>query len=244
MRSWPAIRSSTSWRWRARLGIFGSIDMNRNDYQSGWDTDQFPNNVPEMALAYYEVLQGGRVHHRRHQFRRQAAAPVAGSRRSDPGPCRRHGCLRARSEGGGGDAGGRQAGGGARRALCRLETAPRRRRCWRSDTGWTIWRAMCVTAGAGPRATVRPAGAAGELGQPVRCSLEDCRPVPARLAPADPPPWPPEHAAVCRPVASCSWRGDLHGSGTKRAPLRGAICSVTANKCCVRPFPNQRAPGR
>ena len=33
--------------------------MNRNDYQSGWDTDQFPNNVPEMALAYYHVLQGG-----------------------------------------------------------------------------------------------------------------------------------------------------------------------------------------
>ncbi|WP_153770264.1 xylose isomerase [Labrenzia sp. CE80] len=41
------------------LGIFGSIDMNRNDYQSGWDTDQFPNNVPEMALAYYEILKGG-----------------------------------------------------------------------------------------------------------------------------------------------------------------------------------------
>ena len=41
------------------LGIFGSIDMNRNDYQSGWDTDQFPNNVPEMALAFYYVLQGG-----------------------------------------------------------------------------------------------------------------------------------------------------------------------------------------
>ena len=41
------------------LGIFGSIDMNRNDYQSGWDTDQFPNNVPEMALAYYYVLEGG-----------------------------------------------------------------------------------------------------------------------------------------------------------------------------------------
>ena len=43
----------------AALGIFGSIDMNRNDYQSGWDTDQFPNNVPEMALAYYEVLRAG-----------------------------------------------------------------------------------------------------------------------------------------------------------------------------------------
>ncbi|WP_370400198.1 xylose isomerase [Sulfitobacter sp. JB4-11] len=41
------------------LGIFGSIDMNRNDYQSGWDTDQFPNNVPEVALAYYEILKGG-----------------------------------------------------------------------------------------------------------------------------------------------------------------------------------------
>ncbi|MDA9790511.1 xylose isomerase [Planktomarina temperata] len=41
------------------LGIFGSIDMNRNDYQSGWDTDQFPNNLPETALAYYEVLKAG-----------------------------------------------------------------------------------------------------------------------------------------------------------------------------------------
>jgi xylose isomerase len=41
------------------LGIFGSIDMNRNDYQSGWDTDQFPNNAPEAALAYYEVLLAG-----------------------------------------------------------------------------------------------------------------------------------------------------------------------------------------
>lgn len=43
----------------ASLGIFGSIDMNRNDYQSGWDTDQFPNNVPEVAMAYYEVLKAG-----------------------------------------------------------------------------------------------------------------------------------------------------------------------------------------
>ncbi len=43
----------------ASLGILGSIDMNRNDYQSGWDTDQFPNNVPEVALAYYEILKDG-----------------------------------------------------------------------------------------------------------------------------------------------------------------------------------------
>jgi xylose isomerase len=41
------------------FGIFGSIDMNRNDYQSGWDTDQFPNNAPEVALAYYHILLGG-----------------------------------------------------------------------------------------------------------------------------------------------------------------------------------------
>lgn len=41
------------------LGVFGSIDMNRNDIQSGWDTDQFPNAVPEVMLAYYEILRAG-----------------------------------------------------------------------------------------------------------------------------------------------------------------------------------------
>ena len=43
----------------AAEGMLGSIDMNRNDYQSGWDTDQFPISVPEVALAYYEVLKMG-----------------------------------------------------------------------------------------------------------------------------------------------------------------------------------------
>ena len=43
----------------ASLGLLGSIDMNRNDYQSGWDTDQFPDSVPEVARAYYEVLKAG-----------------------------------------------------------------------------------------------------------------------------------------------------------------------------------------
>ena len=33
--------------------------MNRNDYQSGWDTDQFPNNHAEKALAFYEILKAG-----------------------------------------------------------------------------------------------------------------------------------------------------------------------------------------
>jgi len=41
------------------LGIFGSIDMNRGDMQCGWDTDQFPNNIPDTALAMYHILQGG-----------------------------------------------------------------------------------------------------------------------------------------------------------------------------------------
>ncbi len=41
------------------LGIFGSIDMNRGDMQCAWDTDQFPNNIPETALAMYLILKGG-----------------------------------------------------------------------------------------------------------------------------------------------------------------------------------------
>jgi xylose isomerase len=41
------------------LGIFGSIDMNRGDYQSGWDTDQFPNSVPDTALALYHIMKSG-----------------------------------------------------------------------------------------------------------------------------------------------------------------------------------------
>jgi xylose isomerase len=41
------------------LGIFGSIDLNRGDPQLGWDTDQFPNNVPELAIALYHIVRGG-----------------------------------------------------------------------------------------------------------------------------------------------------------------------------------------
>lgn len=40
-------------------GIFGSIDANRGDYQNGWDTDQFPNSVDELALVLHEILAGG-----------------------------------------------------------------------------------------------------------------------------------------------------------------------------------------
>ncbi|MCF1743978.1 xylose isomerase [Paradevosia shaoguanensis] len=41
------------------LGILGSVDANRNDLQSGWDTDQFPNSVPETTLAFYQILKNG-----------------------------------------------------------------------------------------------------------------------------------------------------------------------------------------
>ncbi|MEO8758665.1 MAG: xylose isomerase [Devosia sp.] len=44
------------------LGILGSVDANRNDLQSGWDTDQFPNNAGEMTLAFYEILKNGGLH--------------------------------------------------------------------------------------------------------------------------------------------------------------------------------------
>ncbi len=47
----------------AALGILGSIDMNRGDPQLGWDTDQFPNSVPETALALYEILKAGGLGH-------------------------------------------------------------------------------------------------------------------------------------------------------------------------------------
>jgi xylose isomerase len=43
----------------AALGILGSLDINRGDMQSGWDTDQFPNSVPEVALALYHILRAG-----------------------------------------------------------------------------------------------------------------------------------------------------------------------------------------
>ena len=46
--------------------MLGSIDANRGDYQNGWDTDQFPNNIREVAVAMlvflkYGGLQGGGV---------------------------------------------------------------------------------------------------------------------------------------------------------------------------------------
>lgn len=40
-------------------GLLGSIDANRGDYQNGWDTDQFPNNINELAEAMIILLEMG-----------------------------------------------------------------------------------------------------------------------------------------------------------------------------------------
>ena len=42
-------------------GMMGSIDANRGDPQNGWDTDQFPNSVEDLALPLYEILRGGGI---------------------------------------------------------------------------------------------------------------------------------------------------------------------------------------
>ncbi len=43
----------------ANAGVLGSMDANRGDYQNGWDTDQFPNNVLELAEAMLILLEHG-----------------------------------------------------------------------------------------------------------------------------------------------------------------------------------------
>jgi xylose isomerase len=43
----------------ADAGLLGSIDANRGDYQNGWDTDQFPNDVNELTEAMLVILQAG-----------------------------------------------------------------------------------------------------------------------------------------------------------------------------------------
>jgi len=40
-------------------GLLGSIDANRGDYQNGWDTDQFPNNINELVESMLIILEGG-----------------------------------------------------------------------------------------------------------------------------------------------------------------------------------------
>jgi xylose isomerase len=43
----------------ADAGVLGSMDANRGDYQNGWDTDQFPNNINELTEAMLVILEAG-----------------------------------------------------------------------------------------------------------------------------------------------------------------------------------------
>lgn len=43
----------------ADAGMLGSIDANRGDEQNGWDTDQFPINVYELAQSWLIILEAG-----------------------------------------------------------------------------------------------------------------------------------------------------------------------------------------
>ncbi len=43
----------------ADAGMLGSMDANRGDYQNGWDTDQFPNNLFELTESLLVVLESG-----------------------------------------------------------------------------------------------------------------------------------------------------------------------------------------
>jgi xylose isomerase len=43
----------------ADAGVLGSVDANRGDYQNGWDTDQFPNNLNELTEAMLIFLEAG-----------------------------------------------------------------------------------------------------------------------------------------------------------------------------------------
>lgn len=45
----------------ADANMLGSIDANRGDYQNGWDTDQFPNNLLEVTEALLIILEAGGI---------------------------------------------------------------------------------------------------------------------------------------------------------------------------------------
>lgn len=64
----------------ASQGLLGSINVNRGDYQNGWDTDQFPNSISDWTLAIYQILKAGGIGRGGFNFdakvRRQSIDPV------------------------------------------------------------------------------------------------------------------------------------------------------------------------
>ncbi|WP_139923167.1 xylose isomerase [Hymenobacter sp. DG01] len=45
----------------ADANMLGSMDANRGDYQNGWDTDQFPNNLNELTESMLIILEHGGI---------------------------------------------------------------------------------------------------------------------------------------------------------------------------------------
>jgi len=45
----------------ADANLLGSMDANRGDYQNGWDTDQFPNNLNELTESMLIILEHGGI---------------------------------------------------------------------------------------------------------------------------------------------------------------------------------------
>ena len=112
-------------------GMLGSIDANRGDPQNGWDTDQFPNSVEDLALPIYEILQSGGIAPGGFNFdaklRRQSTRPDG----PVPRPHRRSRHARPGPAGRGGPRGARRAGrleGGALRRMGRPPGHGHRRR--------------------------------------------------------------------------------------------------------------------
>ena len=66
--------------YAAANDMLGSVDINRGDPQLGWDTDQFPNDLQEVTLALYTILQAGGLSNGGFNFdaklRRQSIDPV------------------------------------------------------------------------------------------------------------------------------------------------------------------------
>lgn len=59
MPHWPVILLLMNYRQQPDAGLLGSMDANRGDYQNGWDTDQFPNNINELTEAMLIILEAG-----------------------------------------------------------------------------------------------------------------------------------------------------------------------------------------
>ena len=88
-------------------GMFGSIDANRGDPQNGWDTDQFPNSVDDLAMPLYEILRGGGFTTGGFNFDAKLRRQSIGPDRSLPRPHRRDRHPRPGAPGGRGDGRGR-----------------------------------------------------------------------------------------------------------------------------------------